>query len=166
MVHNGAPSPHSALAKLQILTMFLLVHAWVTGACIKGELNALEIDGVQNRLQVRVLCTSLCILNRVGHLRPLLARGKEPKCPQPPGLLHQAIKIDCQKLKEDFISSLTCQSDNWCLLQVQGTLETAGYISRAWPVLSTLLNPKPLQSLASKAPNPGFATCNTELTAR
>ncbi|KAI1233977.1 hypothetical protein IHE44_0003682 [Lamprotornis superbus] len=38
--------------------------------------------------------------------------------------------------------------------------------TRAQPVLPTLLNPKALQSPAPKAPNPGFATCDTELPAR
>lgn len=99
-----------------------------------------------------------------------LPHGKEPNCPHPSGLLHQARRIDCQKLKEAFISSLTCQSDNWWLLQVQGTLKAHWKLLVTLPghglVLSTLLNPKPLQSPASKPPNPGFATCNTELRAK
>lgn len=124
--------PHSALAKLQFLTMFLLVHGWVSGVCMKGELNALEIDGVQSRLKMRALCTSLCKPSRAEHLWPLLAHGKEPNCPQPSGLLYQAVKMDCQKLKEAFISSLTHQSGNWCHLQIQGTLRAH------WKLLVTL----------------------------
>lgn len=108
------------------------VHGWATGVCMKGELNALEIDGVQNRLKMRAHCTSLCILNRARHLQPLLAHGKEPSCPQPSGLLHQAVKMDCQKLKEAFISSFTHQSGTWCLRQVQGTLRAH------WKLLVTL----------------------------
>lgn len=43
----------------------------------------------------------------------------------------------------------------------ESTLQTAGYTSRAWPVLPTLLKLKPLQSLASKAASPGSA-CVTQ----
>lgn len=45
--------------------------------------------------------------------------GKKPNRPHPSGHSHQAIKMDCQKRKEVFISSLTRQWDNGCLLQVQ-----------------------------------------------
>lgn len=88
------------------------------GVCIKGELQALGIDGVQNRLRWELPAPTK------HRQAPLSTAGswKGAQASPAPGLLQQAGKPDCQKLQEAFISSLTHQPDNWSLLQVQGTL--------------------------------------------